>query len=266
MVLAMMTAAAGCGSDGGGDGDGEASTPTTVRGTTVPVPSTAGGTTIPATNLTLRITDVRLINSEESDNGFRILLPAGVTTASVTVNGLPSPNRVISVCQAQDLDRRFSGAACRSPANGVAVNVALGTAASGVELVQVGVTGAGAAGSTAALEDVTIRYSASSRQVNVRLPQVASGERPTFDLSPAGSDGTYKATLAWTVIPVFGGTNATGQIELLEGGNVSGQAQSGGAQVELNGKLATAGSAATIRLQNSGTSALVTPKLTALLP
>jgi len=268
MALAMTTAVASCGSDSGGDSD-EASTPTTVAATTVPVPTTGGGTTVPATNLTLKITDIRLVNSEESDNGMRVLLPAGVTTASVTINGLPSPNRVVSVCQAQELDRRFSGAACRTPANGEAVNVALGTAASGVEIVQVGVTGAGAAGNTANLDDVTIRYAASSREVNVRLPQIASGEaggRPTFGLTPAGADGSYRATLAWTVIPVFGGTNANGQLELVEGSNVSGQAQSGAAQVQLNGKVATPGGNATIRVSNTGSSALVTPKLNALLP
>jgi hypothetical protein len=269
MVLAMTAVVAGCGSDSGDDGDGDAATPTTVAATTVPVPSTAGGTTIPSTSLTLRITDVGLVNSEESDNGMRVLLPAGVTTAAVTVTGLPSPNRVISVCQAQELDRRFSGAACRTPANGEAVNVALGTAASGVEIIQVGVTGAGAAGNTAKLDEVTIRYTASSREVNVRLPQVASGEtggRPTFGLSPASSDGSYRATMTWTVIPVFGGTPANGQIELLEGSTVSGQAQSGSAQVQLNGKVATPGGNATIRVQNLGTAALVTPKLNMVLP
>jgi len=265
MVLAITAAVAGCGEGSGGDAE-EGSTPTTVRATTVPVPSTGGGTTVAPTSLTLRITDARLIVSEESDNGMRVLLPAGVTTASVTINGLPSPNRVVSVCQAQDLDRRFSGAACRTPANGEAVNVALGTVASGLEI---GATGSAGAGGTVTLEEVTIRYAASSREVNVRLPQIASGDsggRPTFGLSPASSDGTYRATFAWTVIQVFGGTNASGQLELLEGGNVAGQSPSGATQVQLNGKVATPGGNATIRVQNTGSAALVTPKLNVLLP
>lgn len=269
VAVVLALAAAGCGSDGGGDPAGEGASPTTVPATTAPVPSTAGGTTVPPTNLTLRITDVRLVNSEESDSGMRVLLPAGVTTASVTITGLPSPNQVVSVCQAQELDRRFSGAACRRPASGEAVNVALGSAASGVEVVQVGVTGAGAAGNTLELEEVTIRYAASSREVNARLPQIAAGEsggRPAFGLTPASADGTYRATLTWTVIPVFGGTSASGQLELLEGGNATGQAQSGAGQAQLTGKVSTPGRDAAIRVQNTGSAALVTPKLNALLP
>src|SRR5438874_1436591 len=82
MVLAMTAAVSGCGGgDGGGSGDGSASN--SAAATTVPVPSTAAGTTVPPTDLTLRITDVRLVNSEESDSGMRVLLPAGVATASV---------------------------------------------------------------------------------------------------------------------------------------------------------------------------------------
>jgi hypothetical protein len=266
-VLAMTATAAGCGG-GGGDSNAGGSTPTTIASTTVPVPSTTAGSTVPATSLTLRITDVRLVNSEESDSGMRILLPAGVATASVTLTGLPTPNRVISVCQARDLDSRLSTAACRTPANGEAVNVALGATATGVEIVQVGVTGPGAAGNSAALDEVSIRYSASSREMSARLPQIAGGDvggAPTFGLTPAGSDGAYRATLGWTVIAVFGGTPANGQLELVQGGTAANQAQGSAAGVQLNGRLPAPGEAA-IRIRNVGASALVTPKLTALLP
>jgi hypothetical protein len=200
---------------------------------------------------------------------MRILLPAGVATASVTLTGLPTPNRVISVCQARDLDSRLSSAACRTPANGEAVMVALGAAATGVEIVQVGVTGAGPAGNSAALDEVTIRYAASSREVSARLPQVAAGDAggaPAFGLTPAGADGAYRGTLGWTVIAVFGGTPASGQLELVQGGAVANQAQGSAAGVQLNGKVPAPGTEAAIRIRNVGVSALVTPKLTALLP
>lgn len=265
--LALVAAACG-GGDGGDEGDEDAQpTATTAGATTVPVATTAGGAAGPATNLTLRITDVRLFNSEESDNGMRVLLPAGVATASVTLAGLPSPNQVVSVCQARELERRLTGATCRTPASGEAVTVALGSAASGVEIVQVGVSAPGAAGNSTALSEVTIRYSASSREINARFPQIASGHdggRPSFGLTPPSSDGAYRATVTWTVIPVFGGTPANAQLELVQGGNVTNQAQ-GGSEVRLNGTVSPPADAS-IRVLNLGSAALVSPKLTLLLP
>lgn len=276
MVVALVFTAAACGGGDSGDEGGEGAddgepTATTAGAasstTTVPVATTAGATG-PATNLTLRITDVRLFNSEESDNGMRVLLPAGVATASVTLTGLPSPNQVVSVCQARELERRLTGATCRTPANGEAVTVALGAAASGVEVVQAGATGPGAAGNTTALSEVTIRYSASSREVNARFSQIASGEaatRPTFGLTPPSADGAYRATLTWTVIPVFGGTPASAQLELVQGASVTNQAQAG-SEVRLSGTLSPPAPDVSIRVQNLGSAALVSPKLNLLLP
>ncbi len=266
MGLALTAAAAGCGGDGGGTEDGLGTTSSTARATTVP--STSPASTAPATDLTLRINGVRLVNSEESDSGMRILMPAGVATASVTLTGLPSPNRVVSVCQARELDRRLSSATCRTPANGEAVTVALGAVASGVEIVQVGTSDAGPAGNSLALDEVNVRYAASSRELSVRLPQIAAGEtggRPIFGLTPPGADGTYRASLTWTVIQVFGGALSNGRLELLEAGSATNQAQ-GGAGVQLNGKVSTPTGGIAIRVQNTGEAALVSPTLTALLP
>ena len=272
MVLAVACLGGACGgSDGTDEGDdidgGQSTATTSGATTTVPVATTAAASAGPATNLTLRVTDVRLFNSEESDNGMRVLLPAGVATASVTLTGVPSPNQVVSVCQARELERRLTGATCRAPANGEAVTVALGSAASGVEIIQVGVSAPGAAGNSTTLSEVTIRYSASSREINARFPQIASGEaggRPSFALVPASSDGAYRATLTWTVIPVFGGTPANGQLELVQGGSVTNQAQSG-SEVRLSGTVSPP-TDAFIRLQNLGSAALVSPKLNLLLP
>jgi len=266
MVVAVSVVLAGCGG-GGGDGDGEP-TVTTAGATTIPVLTTVGAAAGPATELTLRITDVRLVNSEESDNGVRILLPAGVASASVTVTGLPSPNRVVSVCQARELDRRQSGAACRMPANGEAATVALGSAATGVEIVQVGVAGAGPEANSLPLEEVVVRYAASSREVSARLAQIAGGEaggRPTFAMSPAGASGAYRAKLSWTSIPVFGGTPSSAQVELLRDGTAA-QTQAAGAEVQISGNASPPGGNLAIRIQNTGTSALVSPKVELLLP
>jgi len=269
MGLVMMAVAAGCGGDGTGETAGDVEpAPERPPLTTTPVPTTVGGTTVPPTNLTLRLTDVRVVNSEESDSGMRVLLPAGVATASVTVNGLPSPNRVISVCQARELDRRLSGAACRTPANGEAVTVTLGSAATGVEIAQVGVSGSGPEGNITTLSDVTIRYAASSKEVSLRLQEIAGGNaggRPTFSMTPAGS-GPYRAELNWKIIPVFGGTDSRGQLEFVQSGNVTNQAEGANTQVQLNGTAPAGAADIAIRIRNVGTAAMVTPQLTATFP
>lgn len=269
LLLVMSAVAAGCGGSGGEETVGDVEpAPERPPLTTTPVPTTAGGTTVPLTNLTLRLTDVRVVNSEESDSGLRILLPAGVATASVTVNGLPSPNRVISVCQARELDKRLSGAACRTPANGEAVTVTLGSAATGIEVAQVGVSGSGPEGNITALSDVTVRYAASSREVRLRLQEVPGsdgGGRPTFSMTPAGT-GTYRAQLNWKIIQVFGGTDSRGSLELLQGGNVSNQAESNNTQAQLNGTAPAGAGDLAIRIRNIGTAAMVTPQLTATFP
>ena len=271
LVLALAAAVAGCGGDSGGSDLDESARPTTAAAavTTVPVPTTGAAATGPPTDLTLRITGVRLINSEESDSGMRVLLPSGVPSASVTLTGLPSPNRVVSVCQARELERRMSVAVCRMPASGEAVTVALGSAASGVEIVQVGVAGSGPAGNTLALDDVTVRYAAFSREMSVRLPQIAAGESggtPTFGLTPASGNGVYRATLNWTVIPVFGGTDSTAQLALVEPGGGTGQTRTGSGQVEFSGNVPPPVGNVDIRVQNTGSAAMVGPTLTVLLP
>ncbi|HUR23011.1 MAG TPA: hypothetical protein VMZ73_03970 [Acidimicrobiales bacterium] len=269
LIMVMTAVAAGCGGGGGDDTDTEVEpAPERPPLSTSAVPTTSGGTTVPTTNLTLRLADVRVANSEESDSGMRVLLPAGVATASVTVNGLPSPNRVISVCQAKELERRLSGAACRTPANGEAVTVSLGSAATGVEIAQVGVSGSGPGGNITALSDVTIRYAAASRDVSLRLQEVAgsdAGGQPTFTLTPAGS-GTYRSQLTWRIIQVFGGTDSRGRLELVQGGNVVNQGDGANTQAQLNGTAPAGAADLAIRIRNIGTAAMVTPQLTATFP
>jgi len=266
--VAASVMAVGAGACGGGDGSGGGDEEPTLTTAAAPTTTAASaGSTVAATGFTLRVTDIRLVNSEEPDSGMRILLPAGVANATVSVRGLPSPNRVISVCQARELDSRLSGATCRMPQGSEEVTVALGSAATGVELVQVGTTGPGEAGNSAAIEELTVRYTGNSRELRARLPQIAAGDaggRPAFALSPASSDGAYRALLTWTVIPVFGGTPSNATLDLLQGGTVANSANSGSAQVELRGSVT--GSGAALRVSNTGGSALVTPKLTVVLP
>ena len=269
-IAAIVLALTVTGACGGGDEDEDLdATATTGPATTLAPPTTVSGPTVPPADLTLRITDVRLtLNANEADNGIRVLLPAGVPNVSVTLRGVPSPNRAISVCQARELERRMDAASCRTPQDGEAATLPLGATASGVEIVQLGAVGSGAEGNAATLEEVTIRYSASSREVNVRLAQIAAGEaggRPAFGLTPPSADGSYRASLAWNVIAVFGGNLGTGQLELVQGGSVANQAQ-GSADVRLTGTVPAPAENVVIRAQNVGSSALVTPKLSLLLP
>jgi hypothetical protein len=155
------------------------------------------------------------------------------------------------------------------PANGEALTVALGSAASGVEIVQVGAQSGVPAISPVTLDDVTVRYAASTRDVSVRMPQIATGDsagRPAFSLTPAGTTGTYSATLTWTVIQVFGGTPSSGTLELVQAGTVAKHADSGGQQVQLTGSVPTPVGDAAIRVQNVGSSAMVNPKVIMVLP
>jgi hypothetical protein len=67
------------------------------------------------------------------------------------------------------------------------------------------------------------------------------------------------------VIGVFGGAPSSGQLELLQGGAVINQAQ-GGADVRLNGNVPPPAGDVAIRVRNPGAAALVSPKLTVVLP
>jgi hypothetical protein len=263
----IVLALAACGSDGDSASDDLDSSPAATT-TTAPVPTTVGGTTVPPTNLTLRISDLRLVISEETNRGVRVLLPAGVTSASVTLPEIASPNRVVSICQTQDLNAVMSAAACRTPTGSEPVTVALGSAARGVEIIHLATPTAGPGNNTFTVKEVQISYAASSREINVRLPQIDAGDaagRPTFALSPASADGRYRATFAWQVIPSFGGTPSQGQLEVVRGGGAVAQGQ-GSPEVQINGTAPAPVADLAVRATNLGTSLLVSPVLNLLLP
>ena len=268
-ALVLAASAAACGGGGGGGKDNtDAAAPAAT--TTPPVASTAPtGTTLPATNLTLHMTDIRVGNSEESDNAFRVLLPPGVTTATVSITGLPTPNQVISVCQANDLQQRLPTAVCRMPAAGATAVLPLGSGATGVEIAQVGTNGSGPGASVTALSDVTITYAASSRDISLRLAQIEAGDagaKPTFTLTPPSPTGAYKAMLNWTVVQVFGGTASTAQIDVVQNGNSVNKTSGSGLQVQLAGNVPSPPAEAGFRVQNIGAGALVSVRLVLTMP
>lgn len=115
---------------------------------------------------------------------------------------------------------------------------------------------------------MTIRYSASSREIRARLPQIAGSDSapspPAFSLTLASTNGAYRAQLNWTVIPVFGGTDSRGRLEVVQGASVTNQANSTASEARLEGTSPPG--EADLRIQDVGTAAKMTPKLTILLP
>jgi len=141
-----------------------------VSGAGSPAPA-APTTTGALGDVTLLITDLRFVNSEESDNAFRALVDSPVPDLTVKVTGVPTPNRVILVCPVNELAQRSAPAsACVTPESGVATRVPHGPLYKGVEVVQVGVSGAGPGGNSTAIGEIAITYPATSRNVQFRLP------------------------------------------------------------------------------------------------
>lgn len=235
---------------------GPATTSTTATApatTTLPFPST-----VPAGSVTLRATDVRLFNSEESDNAFRVLFESAASEVTVVLGGLPSPNRVVFVCPATELERRVPAAGCVTPADGERVKVPHRPDRRGVEVVQVGVAGTGAQGNSTTVGQIAITYPPSSREVRLRLPPLAPGDAggaPSFTLSPAGP-GAYRATATWS-----GGGNA--EMTFTVGSNVSRAEGPPGAQTTGSVSPPVEG---TVRIRNTSPSTLSGFTVTALFP
>jgi hypothetical protein len=222
-----------------------------LTATTLTRPSPAGGT------VTLRATDVRLFNSEESDNAFRALVESPASELSVVLSGLPSPNRVVLVCPATELERRVGVPGCITPGSGEAVKVPHRPDRRGVEVVQVGVAGSGAAGNSIVVPQVAITFTPASREVRLRLPPLRPGEGgPSFTLSPAGP-GTYRATANWTA-----GAGAA-ELTFTAGTNVSRSEGSPGAQIMGSVSPAVEG---TLAIRNTGSSTLSGVTATVLFP
>ena len=213
--------------------------------------------------MTLRANDVRLVNSEESDNAFRALFDSATSEVTVVLTGVPSPNRVVFVCPATELERRVPTAGCVTPADGEPVTVAHSAERRGVEVVQVGVAGTGPAASSIAVRQISIRYVPTSREVRLRLPPLRQGEAggvPSFTLSPPGP-GTYRASATWTAT---GGTGTgTAELTVTVGTNVNRSEGPSGALTQGNVSPPAEG---TVRVRNTGSSTLTALTLTVLFP
>ncbi len=225
-----------------------------------PVPTTAAG---PPGVVTLLVTDLRLINSEESDNAFRVLIESAAPAVAVKVTGVPTPNLVVLVCPVDDLGRRSAPAAdCVTPASGETVQVPHRPAYRGVEIVQVGVSSGGPAGNSTAVSEIAIRYPATSREADFRLPALQEGEsgsRPLLKMTPAGS-GAYSATATFTAA---GG--GPGEAELTLVSDTANQNTARGPGPSLSGNLIPPAEAG-FRIRNRGSTALLGTTLDVLFP
>jgi hypothetical protein len=148
------------------------------------------------------------------------------------------------------------------PASGDVVKVPHGTDYKGVEVVQVGVSGAGPAGNSTAISEIAISYPATSRQAQFRLPPLQQGEagsRPVFKMTPVGS-GTYSATA--TFVPPSGGV---GEAELTLVSGTANQNVARGPGPSLSGNLSPPVEAG-FRLRNSGSTTLAMVNLDVQFP
>jgi hypothetical protein len=266
VVAGLLLAAGACRSGEGAAPPRTAVSPSTS--TPASAPTIPSGPTGPASVgpdiVTLLVNNVRLVNSEESDNGFRILVDSAASDVSVLLTGIPSPNRTIFVCPATELDRRAPTRECATPETGEPARVPHSATHKGVEVVQVGVTGTGPAAGTTAVSAIAVTYTPTSREVRLRLPPLragTAGEAASFRLSPAGSGaGEYRATATWMV----GGAPGTAEIALVAGSRVAAQSN-GGPGVALTGTLPPPAEA-TLRVKNTGSTTLTALTITALFP
>ena len=259
VCLFVLAVAAACTADES-TGPSNPTSTTAAEPPTTAAPSTTAAvasSTVPAGSVTLRATGVRLVNSEESDNALRALFESAASEVTVVLTGIPSPNRVVLVCPATELERRVTGPGCVTPAEGEPVRVAHRPNHRGVEVVQVGVAGTGPAANSITVGQIAITYPPTSRDVRLRLPPLRPGEAgaPSFTLSPAGP-GTYRATATWT-----GG--GTAEVTFTVGSNVSRSEGPPGAQATGSVSPPAEG---TVGIRNTGSSTLTALVVTALFP
>ena len=269
--MIAATVMAGCPSDGGspgppGDGSGRSTTVSTSPPLTAPTLSTRPGGTVAGDTVTLTISDLRLVNSEESDNGLRVFLDSAGPTPEVTVilTGVPSPNRTIRVCPAVELERRIGVPGCVTPAGGEAVKVPHLPNYRGLEIVQVGVVTTGVGANTYALGEIAVTFPAATREVRMRLPPLAAGDgsgRPTTLRMTPTATGSYRANARWT-----GTAAGTGEIDLTLNTPTSTVSQArGGPGTSLTGNLSPPGEAF-VRFRNAGSTTLSNVLLTVQFP
>lgn len=212
LLLSVVLLAAAC---GGGDGKRTAastSTSATVATTsTTTSPITTGGaatTAAPGSAVKLHVYNVKLYNSEESDNGFRVQVDSPASKVTVVLKGgLPSSNHVVNVCAAKNIDTHGAAAKCAAPSDGEAVEVDHGAGLDAIEVIQVGVGNAPAgSGDSVTINEVEISYVPADRSVKLRLPPIDvplgasvckdNGCNPFFELTPFMA-GTVSATATW---------------------------------------------------------------------
>lgn len=242
---------------GTGDRAGEGRAGTAVQSPpTIGAPTLTTGPGPEAGEVTLVVSGLRLVNSEESDNGFRVFVASPSAQVAVVLDGMASPNRVVHVCPAVELERYVGAPGCTPPENGQTVNVRHQPDYRGLQVVQVGVQGPGEGGRSTVVGTIRATFTAASREVRFRLPPVAPGEVVSFALGPPG-DGTYRATGTWP---------ATGQGELvLTSGSREISRAEGGTGTSLTGNLSPP-APATVTFRNAGTAHLAGVVLTIGFP
>lgn len=263
LVATVLAAGTACASGG------EAVNPTltTASRGAEPEPTLlpTSSTTPPPGTAVFTATGLRLVNSEDPDVAFRVLVDSTAPEVSVTLSGVPTPNVVIVVCPAAALDERVPAPGCVTPANGETVRLPHAPSYKGVEIQQLGIVATGPDPQSTSIGQLTLAYGAvATRNVRMRLPPLPPGDaqaRPTFRLAPAGS-GTYRATVRWTGDEAGG--PGTAEAVLAAGAAAVSRAE-GGPTLDLAGNVSPAAEA-TLAVRNTGASSLRGMTIDALFP
>lgn len=215
--------------------------------------------------VTFHAYNVTLQNSEESDQGLRILVDSPDTTIHVRLKGgVPSSNKVVSVCPVVDMNKLSPGSTCAFPSNGEKVEIPHGSKYLGAEVFLLGLAPDGTNQIT--IDDIQVGYKAASGAVRVKTPPIAKSAgasackdnacNPFFEMTP-------QLTGTLTAVATHEG-NGTAQLSILAG-DVAAHSYSatgtpyttidfmeGGFQLKVSGKIYSAEEAA-LALQNTGT-------------
>ena len=215
--------------------------------------------------VTFHAYNVTLQNSEESDQGLRILVDSPDPNIFVRLKGgVPSSNKVVSVCPIVDMKKLSPGSACVFPSNGEKVEIPHGSEYLGAEVFLLGLAPDGTNQIT--IDDIQVGYKAASGAVRVKTPPIAkpvggsackdNACNPFFEMVP-------QLTGTLTAVSTHEG-NGTAQLSILAG-DVAAHGYSatgtpyttidfmeGGFQLKVSGKIYAAEEAA-LAFQNTGT-------------
>jgi hypothetical protein len=205
---------------------------------------------------TFTANNVTLWNSEEKDLGFRVIFDSEDPTVSVRLRGVPSDNKVVSVCPIRGLTKVSPGNTCVQPSNTERVDIRHATRFDGVEVLLLGTAPNG--GERLNLGQIQVMYNgpATGAETTVKTPPILKPPNgkpcknntcnPTFQVSPANT-GRLRATTSFL---------GEGRAQLaLESGEATVDSRQGAGDLRVSGRI-TANGSPLVALRNTGSRTL----------